>query len=98
MTDTVGFIRKLPPTLIAAFKATLEELAEADLLIHVVDMTAPNAGAQFDTVEDILKDLHLEGKPVITAMNKIDAILPAEGKWDEASALEHYITQSGPTG
>jgi GTP-binding protein HflX len=95
LTDTVGFIRKLPPTLIAAFRATLEELSEADLLLHVVDMTAPNAGAQFDTVEDILKDLHLQDKPRITAMNKIDALLPIEGKWDEASALDYYISQSG---
>jgi GTP-binding protein HflX len=95
LTDTVGFIRKLPPVLIAAFKATLEELAEADLLIHVVDMTAPNAGAQFDTVEHILKDLHLQDKPIITAMNKIDAILPADRKWDESAALEYYLAQSG---
>jgi GTP-binding protein HflX len=95
LTDTVGFIRKLPPVLIAAFKATLEELAEADLLIHVVDMTAPNAGAQFDTVEHILKDLHLQDKPIITAMNKIDAILPSDRKWDEPQALEYCLAQSG---
>lgn len=95
LTDTVGFIRKLPPVLIAAFKATLEELAEADLLIHVVDMTAANAGAQFDTVEHILKELHLQDKPIITAMNKIDAILPADRKWDESAALEYYFAQSG---
>jgi GTP-binding protein HflX len=95
LTDTVGFIRKLPHTLIAAFKATLEELSEADLLIHVVDLTASNAGEQYDTVEDILKDLKLQDKPHITALNKIDALLPAEGKWDETKAMIYYITQSG---
>jgi GTPase len=95
LTDTVGFIRKLPPTLIAAFKATLEELAEADLLVHVVDLTAANAGNQYETVEEILKELNLQGKPRITALNKIDALLPAEEKWNETSALEYYIEHSG---
>jgi GTP-binding protein HflX len=95
LTDTVGFIRKLPPVLIAAFKATLEELSEADLLIHVVDLTASNADAQFDTVEHILKDLHLQNKPIITVMNKIDAVLPADRRFDESSALEYYLVQSG---
>ncbi len=95
LTDTVGFIRKLPPTLIAAFRATLEELSEADLLVHVVDLTAANAGDQFDTVEEILRDLELQHKPRITAMNKIDALLPAERKWDENKAIEYYIAKSG---
>lgn len=95
LTDTVGFIRKLPPTLIAAFRATLEELTEATLLIHVVDLTSHNASEQCDTVEDILKELGLQDKPRITAMNKIDALLPSDSKWDEAKALEYYIAQSG---
>ncbi len=95
LSDTVGFIRKLPPTLIAAFRATLEELSEASLLVHVVDLTAHNAAEQCDTVEDILKDLNLQDKPRITALNKIDALLPADKKWDEAAAIEYYIAQSG---
>ena len=95
LTDTVGFIRKLPPTLIAAFRATLEELTEATLLVHVVDFTSHNASEQCDTVEDILKELGLQDKPRITAMNKIDALLPSDSKWDEAKALEYYIAQSG---
>ncbi|HIE16777.1 MAG TPA: GTPase HflX [Dehalococcoidia bacterium] len=72
LTDTVGFIHKLPPSIVAAFRATLEELSEADLLVHVVDITHPDAVQQFLTVEDILADLHLKGKPTITALNKMD--------------------------
>jgi GTP-binding protein HflX len=91
LTDTVGFIRKLPPTLVTAFRATLEELSEASLLIHVVDMASHNAVQQCDTVEEILKELKLEDKPRITALNKIDLLLPRNRKWDEESALT-YIT------
>jgi GTP-binding protein HflX len=95
VSDTVGFIRKLPPTIINAFRATLEELSEADLLVHVVDLTTPNASEQYDTVENILKELKLGDKPRVTAMNKIDALLPSEGYWDEAKAIEYYVAQSG---
>ena len=95
VSDTLGFIRKLPPTIISAFRATLEELSEADLLVHVVDLTAADASEQYDTVEKILKELELQDKPRVTAMNKIDALLPAEGEWDEAKANEYYISQSG---
>ena len=95
LTDTVGFIRKLPTALIAAFRATLEELSDAAVLIHVVDITSSNAADQFNTVEDILKDLDLADKPRIIALNKIDEILPAGEKWDEARAIEYYIAQSG---
>ncbi len=95
LTDTVGFIRKLPTTLIAAFSATLEELSDAALLIHVVDITSINAADQFNIVEDILKTLKLADKPRITAMNKIDVLLPAGEKWDEKTAIEYYISQSG---
>jgi GTP-binding protein HflX len=89
MTDTVGFIRKLPPTIITAFKATLEELTEASLLLHVVDLTSPNAVEQCQVVEDILADLELLDKPRVTALNKIDLLLPAGQKWDEEKALKH---------
>jgi GTP-binding protein HflX len=77
LTDTVGFIHKLPPPIIAAFRATLEELAEADLLLHVVDITHHDAAGQFQTVEKILADLNLAGKPQITALNKIDLVVKA---------------------
>jgi GTPase len=72
MTDTVGFINKLPPLIVAAFHATLEELDGADLLLHVVDITSPDAVNQSKTVEKILKDLRLDQKPRITVINKID--------------------------
>ena len=90
MTDTVGFIRKLPPTLIAAFRATLEELGEADLLLHVVDLTSPHAPEQSQTVEDILTDLNLADKPRITVLNKIDLLLNGDMN-DETSAM-HYLS------
>ena len=87
VTDTVGFIRKLPPTIVSAFRATLEELTEASVLVHVVDLTAHNAPEQCQTVEDILADLNLVDKPRITAFNKIDLLLSREKAWDEESAI-----------
>src|SRR4030043_560322 len=83
LTDTVGFIHKLPPPIVAAFRATLEELAEADLLLHVVDITHHDAAEQFQTVEEILADLKLADKPQITVLNKIDVI----GNQEEMNAL-----------
>ena len=96
MTDTVGFIRKLPPMIIDAFRATLEELSEAALLIHVVDFASPDAPQQCQTVEDILSDLDLSEKPVITALNKIDCLLDSSRTWDEKSALDYLSTQNDP--
>jgi len=95
LTDTVGFIRKLPATLIAAFRATLEELSEADLLIHVIDLNSFNATEQSETVEDILQDLNLQDKPRINALNKIDLLLPDNRKWNEQGALTYIITRCG---
>jgi GTP-binding protein HflX len=83
MTDTVGFIHKLPPTVVAAFRATLEELEEADLLLHVVDITHKNAAEQCQTVEDILADLGLEETPRLTLLNKVDLLGPAMPGPDE---------------
>lgn len=89
LTDTVGFIRKLPPTIVTAFRATLEELSEANILLHVVDLTSHNAPEQCQIVEDILADLNVEGKPRITALNKIDLLLDNSKTWDEESALNY---------
>lgn len=72
LTDTVGFIQKLPTQLVAAFQATLEEIAEADLLIHVVDVTHPNALEQAKSVDETLKAIKAEHIPMIVALNKID--------------------------
>lgn len=77
MTDTVGFINNLPTQLIAAFRATLEEISEATVLVHVVDVVHPNAAEQVHTVNTTLEDLAVDGRPVVYALNKIDR-LPEE--------------------
>ncbi len=79
LTDTVGFIQKLPTGLVAAFRATLEELTDADLLLHVVDITHPNAAEQAETVEQTLAGLDVATKPRLTVLNKVDDLVTAEG-------------------
>lgn len=74
MTDTVGFIQRLPTSLVAAFRATLEEIQEADLLLHVLDITHPNAQEQSQTVLETLADLDIDDKPCLTVLNKIDGL------------------------
>jgi GTP-binding protein HflX len=73
-TDTVGFIQKLPTKLIAAFRATLEEVIDADLLLEVVDVSHENAIEQSETVNDVLHDLDAGEKPRVTALNKVDLL------------------------
>jgi GTP-binding protein HflX len=89
LTDTVGFIRKLPLTIVSAFRATLEELYEASLLLHVVDLSSRNAAEQNQVVEEILTDLGLQDKPRITALNKIDLLLPGDRDWGEEEAIRY---------
>src|SRR5213594_2882140 len=72
LTDTVGFLRKLPHTLIESFKATLEEVSEADLLIHVVDLSHPRVDEQMAAVDSVIKELDAFGKQTLIAFNKID--------------------------
>ena len=74
LTDTVGFINRLPHHLFASFRATLEEAVEADLLLHVVDLSFSNYESQMRTVEKVLRDLKLEDRPTVTVFNKIDQI------------------------
>lgn len=88
-TDTVGFIRKLPPQIVDAFRATLEELEDAGLLVHVVDITLHNAAEQCQIVEDILKDLNLQSKPRITALNKIDKLIGGDTEPDETETMDY---------
>ncbi|MBN1559212.1 GTPase HflX [candidate division KSB1 bacterium] len=74
LIDTVGFIRKLPHHLVASFKSTLEEAVNADLLLHVIDITTPAFREQMNTVEMVLKELNINDKPVLKVFNKIDAL------------------------
>jgi GTP-binding protein HflX len=78
VTDTVGFIQRLPTNLVAAFRATLEEIKDSTLLLHVVDVSSPLAGAQVAAVERVLKELGADDVPRITAWNKIDALCSDE--------------------
>ncbi|MBN1570036.1 MAG: GTPase HflX [Acidobacteria bacterium] len=86
ITDTVGFIRDLPPDLVNAFRATLEELSEADLLLHVVDASDPNVERKMDAVNRVLTDLELNTIPRLVVMNKADAV--------EASILEGLCSRN----
>jgi GTP-binding protein HflX len=90
-TDTVGFIQKLPTMLVAAFRATLEEIAEADLLLHVVDATHPQAAAQAESVNETLGELEVDTLPTIVALNKTDRLCN-DGRGIRASA-ESYLTE-----
>ncbi|HHY04758.1 MAG TPA: GTPase HflX [Thermoanaerobacterales bacterium] len=78
LSDTVGFIRKLPHDIIEAFKATLEEVTESDLIIHVADASSPNLDIEISTVKSVLKQIGADNKPTILAVNKIDKIPQGE--------------------
>ena len=78
LTDTVGFLRKLPHTLIESFKATLEEVGEADLLIHIVDLSHPRVDDQMEAVEGVIKELNAFGKQTVIVFNKIDNLANRE--------------------
>jgi GTP-binding protein HflX len=86
MSDTVGFIRKLPTQLVESFKSTLDEVQEADLLLHVVDISHPNFEDHIDSVNKILKEINSLDKPTLMVFNKIDAY-EAE-PWDETELIE----------
>ena len=79
LSDTVGFVNKLPPTLVAAFRATLEELSDADLLVHVADVSHPNLHERMRVVKDTLTSLDLAGREQLLVLNKADALAGAEG-------------------
>jgi len=93
LTDTVGFIRKLPHGLVEAFKATLEEVAQADLLVHVVDAGHPQAGAQIAAVNTVLAEIGAAGKPTIMVFNKIDRLEESNGLL--AKFLEQFPNSVG---
>lgn len=98
ITDTVGFIQKLPTTLIAAFHATLEEIAEADLLLHVVDISHPNALGQFQAVQETLEEIGAGHIPMITALNKADRLKDPENAKRILQNFEKSVAISAITG
>ena len=96
LTDTVGFIQKLPTQLVAAFRATLEEIAEADLLLHLVDVTHPNAEEQYATVERTLAELGLADKSRLVAFNKVDLLTGGERQPDVMLEVEQALREEHP--
>jgi GTP-binding protein HflX len=95
LADTVGFITELPKELVAAFRATLEELSGADVLVHVIDASNSDWPRQRASVEEILHDLELDGKPAILAFNKIDARQPGAPPLPEGSIAISARTGAG---
>ncbi len=98
ITDTVGFIRNLPHQLVAAFRATLEEVAEADLLIHVVDAGHPEMQAQMEAAQRVLADLDCADKPTITAFNKWDQVRDRSHLWELMRREPRPVAVSALTG
>ena len=98
LTDTVGFIQKLPTSLIAAFRATLEEIGESDLLLHVVDITHPNAGAQAKAVLATLQEIEADDIPTVTALNKVDLREDPAYVLDRVDEFERAVAVSALTG
>jgi GTP-binding protein HflX len=99
LTDTVGFIRKLPHGLVEAFKATLEEVVQADLLVHVVDVSHPHAEEQIGSVDSVLREIGAEGKPTLMVFNKMDRLNGSrEGFARFAEKHPHGVPVSATTG
>jgi GTP-binding protein HflX len=90
LTDTVGFIQKLPTDLVAAFRATLEEVTEADVILQVLDLSSPAAAEQAETVEKVLADLGAADKPRVVALNKVDLLGPAARRRAVAALTARY--------
>ena len=90
LTDTVGFIQKLPTDLVAAFRATLEEVTEADLIVQVLDASSPAAEEQAATVERVLGDLEAAAKPRVVALNKVDLLGPSTRRRVVAALTSRY--------
>jgi len=97
-TDTVGFIQKLPTSLVESFHATLEEIVEADLLLHVVDISHPNALNQSESVQQTLEELGAHHIPMITALNKMDRLRDPEAAKEAVSRFSKAVTISALKG
>lgn len=93
LADTVGFIRKLPHTLVESFKSTLDEVREADVLIHVIDISHPNFEDHYDTVKSTLAEIDDEEKPTVLVFNKVDKYKDmAEGEFDYTGETKHHVS------
>ena len=90
INDTVGFIRELPPDLLSAFRATLEEISDSNLIIHLVDTANPRWSQQVESVERILAELHFQEIPRIVALNKADLVPP-----ETMEAIMRQVQQDG---
>jgi GTP-binding protein HflX len=90
ISDTVGFIRKLPHRLVEAFKATLEEVVEADLLIHVTDLSHPQVDDQIKAVNEVLAEIKAHDKPCMMVFNKVDQV-------ESQGIVEHYLESHQPS-
>ncbi|MBF0181048.1 MAG: GTPase HflX [Magnetococcales bacterium] len=98
LSDTVGFIRDLPHQLVAAFRATLEETLEADLLVHVVDLSDPEWEEQEGSVMETLRELDADGKPMLTLYNKADLLAPDAGRLERVQGREDALILSAVSG
>jgi GTP-binding protein HflX len=94
LTDTVGFIKKLPHTLIECFKSTLDEIREADILLHVVDVSHPNYEEHIQVVNETLQEIGIKDKPTLLVLNKIDQL----GAEEEEGSLEVAGKDHPPVG
>lgn len=94
LTDTVGFIRKLPHSLIECFKSTLDEVREADILLHVVDISSPAFEEHMDIVKNTLWEIHADNKPMLTVYNKIDKLRAQE---DGQEMIDDFLDGMNPT-
>jgi GTP-binding protein HflX len=97
-TDTVGFIQKLPTEIVAAFRATLEEITEANMLLHVVDVTHPQAAAQIEAVEDTLAELEVDHLPCVVALNKADLLPDGYNPVPDLDIADPAVMVSAQTG
>jgi GTPase len=95
LSDTVGFIRNLPHTLVSSFRATLEEVERAEVLLHVRDASSPLLEEQKQQVESVLAELHADDKPVLQVLNKVDLLTAAERETLQAAADDHTVLVSG---
>ena len=98
LSDTVGFIRKLPHQLVESFKATLEEVVEADILMHVVDASNPGAAEQIESVKEVLREIDSEEKPTLMVFNKIDQLPENNGNLHWLKERDHAVAVSAKTG